>query len=90
MHIFVQTLDGKVLTLIVEPHSTISQVKSIIEDKEGIPTDQQELQFGSSILSEDRSLADCGILRETTFILKLILPGGLNPIGLTFNAQTKK
>lgn len=73
MHIFVQTLTGKVLTLIVEPHSTISQVKSIIEDKEGIPTDQQKLQFGSSIPSENRSLTDCGIRRESTLFLKPIL-----------------
>lgn len=70
-HCFIKMPTGKMIRLEVKLETSIKEVKLNVQDKEGIPVDQQHLLFRGEELADERTLKDCSIPKDATLHLKL-------------------
>lgn len=76
MQLLVKTLTGKTITVDVNEDDTVETLKQRINEKEGIPVDQQRLIYSGKQISEERTMSDYGVTNGATMHLVLRLRGG--------------
>jgi ubiquitin C len=70
MEIHVNTPDGKKITLSATPNDTVADVKKKLQDKEGIPAEDQRLTFGGKELADVSTLAENKINHGSTLAME--------------------
>lgn len=76
MKLVIATLVGSEVTLDVDPHEKVITVKERLEEKEGIPPEQQRLVYDGKHINDDASLADYKLQDGAKLNLVLSLRGG--------------
>ena len=76
MQIFAKTPLGRSVLLTVTAAHTVGEVKKMIQDKEGIPSELQRIVFAGKPLRDGHHLSDYNINREATLHVALPMKGG--------------
>lgn len=82
-----KTLGRKTITLEVESSDTIKSVKEKIQEKEGVPTENQRLIFDRHKLDDVKTLSDYGINAESTLLLSVKIRAGIHITVLTLDGK---
>jgi len=90
IQVFIRTLSGKHVTADVDEHDTIGNLKSRIQDYEGIPTEQQRLLYCGRQLKDGNTLADHNVTTDSTLQLLLRLVGGKGGFGSLLRSEGKR
>jgi len=76
MNIKVKTLTGKEIEIDIETDDTIARIKERVEEKEGIPPQQQRLIFGGKQMLDEKKASEYNIEGGSVLHLVLALRGG--------------
>ena len=71
--VYIKTMSGKTIMLMVTPSDTIMQLKKKIQDKEGVGTSEQRILYSGKQLEDERTLGDYNIRKMEPFIYLTIL-----------------
>uniref|UniRef100_A0A4W5RJZ8 Ubiquitin-like protein NEDD8 n=1 Tax=Hucho hucho TaxID=62062 RepID=A0A4W5RJZ8_9TELE len=72
-----QTLTGKEIEIDIEPTDKVERIKERVEEKEGIPPQQQRLIYSGKQMNDEKTAADYKIQGGSVLHLVLALRGGL-------------
>ena len=76
MQIFIRTIHGKTMVIDVDPSDTLSTIKEIVYEREGIPCEKQFYICSGKHLRDGFTLEDCGIHKESTLHAIVYSSGG--------------
>ncbi|XP_053909138.1 NEDD8 [Cuculus canorus] len=94
MLIKVKTLTGKEIEIDIEPTDKVERIKERVEEKEGIPPQQQRLIYSGKQMNDEKTAADYKIQGGSVLHLVLALRGGFAaarpPSGSARRSRTPK
>uniref|UniRef100_A0A8C6UES2 Ubiquitin-like protein NEDD8 n=1 Tax=Neogobius melanostomus TaxID=47308 RepID=A0A8C6UES2_9GOBI len=70
------TLTGKEIEIDIEPTDKVERIKERVEEKEGIPPQQQRLIYSGKQMNDEKTAADYKIQGGSVLHLVLALRGG--------------